>query len=278
MSTTIILAYILIVVGIVVWAALIPGGKHVSPKITSCITIFGGAFLFASCFINLVPHIFLGDDPYRFVTPGIHFKIAASVMIGFLIQLLLEQLTRGAEHGHNHCPCCEEEAEAHEHHHPHHAHQGHCHNTSVHPVTGLIIGLSIHAFLEGMPLVDLDGDIHQGLLYGIVLHNIPIALVLVGLFLNNRYGFWRSFSLLLLFAVMTPLGSLLNLYLLPPNETLQSIIMGIVVGILLHVSVNILFDHDHNNFTVAKLLLIILAFVAAYFTPGCPEIYPFQIA
>ena len=52
--------------------------------------------------------------------------------------------------------------------------------------------------------------------------------------------------------------------------------MGIVVGILLHVSVNILFDHDHNNFTVAKLLLIILAFVAAYFTPGCPEIYPFQ--
>ena len=278
MSTTIILAYILIVAGIVVWVALIPGGKRVSPKITSCITIFGGAFLFASCFINLVPHIFLGDDPYRFVTPGIHFKIAASVMVGFLIQLLLEQLTRGAEHGHNHCPCCEEEAEAHEHHHPHHAHQGHCHNNSVHPVTGLIIGLSIHAFLEGMPLVDLDGDIHQGLLYGIVLHNIPIALVLVGLFLNNRYGFWRSFSLLLLFAVMTPLGSLLNLYLLPPNETLQSIIMGIVVGILLHVSVNILFDHDHNNFTVAKLLLIILAFVAAYFTPGCPEIYPFQIA
>jgi zinc transporter ZupT len=141
-----------------------------------------------------------------------------------------------------------------------------------------MIGLSIHAFLEGMPLVDLDGDIHQGLLYGIVLHNIPIALVLVGLFINNRYGFWRSFSLLLLFAVMTPLGSLLNLYLLPPNETLQSIIMGIVVGILLHVAVNILFDHDHNNFTVAKLLLIILAFVAAYFTPGCPEIYPFQIA
>ena len=276
MSTTIILAYILIVVGIIGWVALVPGGKHVGARFTTAVTVFGGAFLFASCFINLVPHIFLGDDPYRFVTPGIHFKIAASVMVGFLIQLLLEQLTRGAEHGHNHCPCCEEEAEAHEHHHAHHAHQGHCHNNSVHPVTGLIIGLSIHAFLEGMPLVDLDGDIHQGLLYGIVLHNIPIALVLVGLFINNRYGFWRSFSLLLLFAVMTPLGSLLNLYLLPPNETLQSIIMGIVVGILLHVAVNILFDHDHNNFTVAKLLLIILAFVAAYFTPGCPEIYPFQ--
>jgi hypothetical protein len=42
----------------------------------------------------------------------------------------------------------------------------------VHPVTGLLIGLCIHAFLEGMPLVDLDGDIHQGLLYGIVRDHI----------------------------------------------------------------------------------------------------------
>ena len=51
-------------------------------------------------------------------------------------------------------------------------------------------------------------------------------------------------------------------------------IMGVVVGILLHVSVSILFDHDHNNFSFVKLLLIIIAFIAAYFTPGCPEIYP----
>ena len=238
------------------------------------ITIFGGAFLFASCFINLVPHMFLGDEPYRFVTPGLHFKIAAAVMVGFLIQLLLEQLTKGAEHGHNHCPCCEEEKEAEEHHHEHHQHDGHCHNASIHPVTGLLIGLSIHAFLEGMPMVDLDGDIHQGLLYGIVLHNIPIALVLVGLFMHNGYGFWRSLALLTVFAVMTPLGSLCNLYLVPQNEILQSLLMGVVVGILLHVSVSILFDHDHNNFSWTKFALILIAFVAAYFTPGCPEIYP----
>ena len=274
MSTTIILSYALIVVGILVWAFLIPGRRHVSPKLMDYITVFGGAFLFASCFINLVPHIFLGDDPYRFVTPHLHFKIAAAVMVGFIIQLLLEQLTKGAEHGHNHCPCCEEEKDAEEHHHEHQHHHGHCHNASVHPVTGLIIGLSIHAFLEGMPMVDLDGDIHQGLLYGIVLHNIPIALVLVGLFMHNRYGFWKSFALLALFAVMTPLGSLCNLFLIPENEMLQSLIMGVVVGILLHVSVSILFDHDHNNFSWTKFVLILIAFTAAYFTPGCPEIYP----
>ena len=274
MSTTIILAYALIIVGIIVWVVLIPRRRHVGPKAMNYITIFGGAFLFASCFINLVPHMFLGDEPFRFVTPGIHFKIAAAVMLGFLIQLLLEQLTKGAEHGHNHCPCCEEEKEAEEHHHEHHHHAGHCHNASIHPVTGLLIGLSIHAFLEGMPMIDLDGDIHQGLLYGIVLHNIPIALVLVGLFMHNGYSFWKSFILLAIFAVMTPLGSLCNLYLVPQNEMLQSLLMGVVVGILLHVSVSILFDHDHNNFSWGKFALILVAFVAAYFTPGCPEIYP----
>lgn len=267
-------AYCLIIVGVMVWVAFLPSGKRLSPKTTNYINIFGGAFLFASCFINLVPHMFLGEGDARFVTPNLHFKVAAAVMVGFLIQLLLEQLTRGAEHGHNHCPCCEESVEAAEHHHEHLHHEGHCHDDRHHPMTGLILGLSIHAFLEGMPLVDLDGDVHQGLLYGIVLHNIPIALVLVSLFINNRYGFWKSFLLLAIFAVMTPLGSLCNLYLLPDNEVLQSLIMGVVVGILLHVSVSILFDHDHNTFTFTKLMLIIIAFAAAYFTPGCPEIYP----
>lgn len=275
MSTSIILAYILIFFGIVVWALLVPNRKHIHQPALNIITVFGGAFLFASCFINLVPHIFIGQDPYRFVTPNIHFKIAAAVMVGFLIQLLLEQITKGVEHGHNHCPCCEdEEIELHDHTHQHH-HHGHCHHDShTHPVTGLIIGLSLHAFLEGMPMVDLDGDIHQGLLYGIVLHNIPIALVLVGLFVSNKYSFAKSLALLSIFAIMTPLGSLCNIFLVPQNEIVQSLIMAVVVGILLHVSVSILFDHDHNTFSFAKLFTIILAFVAAYFTPGCPEIYP----
>lgn len=257
-ETTIWLAYALIIFGVVVWGVLLPRRKQVSSKITNYITIFGGAFLLASCFINLVPHLFLGDGEERFLTPNHHFKIAATVMVGFLVQLLLEQITKGVEHGHNHCHDCEDH---------HHSHEGH-------PVAGLIIGLSIHAFLEGMPLVATDGDIHQGLLYGIVLHNIPIALVMVGLFVSNRYSIGRSLLLLTLFAVMTPLGSIANLLFLPENEVFQSLIMGVVVGILLHVSVCILFDRDHDKFTAVKFCLILIAFVAAYFVPGCPEVYP----
>lgn len=257
MNISISLSYLLIIVGVVIWCILLPGKKMVSHKVMENITVFGGAFLLGSCFINLVPHMYL--EGYELEMGNMTLKVGAAVLVGFIIQLLLERITKGIEHGHNHSEC-----HACDHHEEHH----------VHPVTGLILGLSIHAFLEGMPMVDGDGDIHQGLLYGIVLHNIPIALVLVGLFMSNRYSFFKSFLLLFLFGVMTPLGSLCNLYLLPENEPMQCIIMGVVVGILLHVSVSILFDQDHYKFSWVKFLLIVAAFVAAYYTPGCPEIYP----
>ena len=266
MNTSIILSYLLIIGGILVWGLLLPGRKKVSSRVMDWTTTFGGAFLFASCFINLVPHMYLEG----FETPNFHFKVGAAALVGFVIQLFLERLTQGVEHGHNHTMCCGDAD-------PHHDHHGeaipHCEG-HVHPMAGLMIGLCIHSFLEGMPMVDADGDIHQGLLYGIVLHNIPIALVLVTLCMSNHFKNWKSLLLLLVFAVMTPLGSLTGLYLVPRNEVLQALIMGVVVGILLHVSVSILFNDDHNKFSKIKFALIVLAFVAAYFTPGCPEIYP----
>ena len=271
MNTSIILSYLLIFGGIVIWALLQPKGRKVPHKAMESITVFGGAFLLASCFINLVPHMYV----HGFATPSTHIKIGASVLLGFIIQLLLESLTNGMEHGHNHCHCCEADSDdvhSHDHASSHH-HDGHCHQNSIHPVTGLLIGLSIHAFLEGMPLIDSHGDIHQSLLYGIVLHNIPLALVLVTLFIHNRFGFAKTFALLALFAIMTPLGSICNIYLVSGDPTIQSLIMGVVVGILLHVSVSILFDQGHNTFRWWKFLLIIAAFIAAYFVPGCPEIY-----
>ena len=252
----IIYSYILLMMGVMVWGVLLPGRKMVSPRWMEAISIFGGAFLLGSCFINLVPHIYL--EGYTLPVGGGALKVGAAVLVGFLVQLLLERLTQCVEHGHNHSEC---------HHCEHHV-EGH-----VHPVAGLLIGLSIHAFLEGMPLVDAEGDVHQGLLYGIVLHNIPLALVMIGLFVSNGFSTLKSLLLLTLFAVMTPLGSLCNLYLLPQQEGLQCLIMGLVVGILLHVSVSILFDQDHYKFSWNKLILILLAFIAAYFTPGCPEIY-----
>lgn len=244
-------AYILIFLGVVAWAVVQPIGKGLPPRLMRAVTVFGGAYLLAVCFINLLPHVFLNG----FTSPTLGLKYAAAIPLGFLIQTLLEQLSSHVEHGHL----------------DEHAHAGHKHEGYT--LWGLLLGLSLHAFFEGMPLVDTDGDIHQGLLYGIVLHNIPMALIFVSLMTARGYGFWRVLALLSVFAVMTPLGSLFNLILLPPDEELQTFIIGIVVGILLHVSSSILFDHHDNRFSWAKVLLIIIAFAAAYFTPGCTEIY-----
>ena len=224
------------------WAALVPVGKTFPPRLMRAVTIFGGAYLLAVCFINLLPHVFLQG----FTSPTLGIKYASAILVGFLIQMLLEQLSSHVEHGH---------AE------------------SNYSMWGLILGLSLHAFFEGMPLIDTDGDLHQGLLYGILLHNIPMSLIFVGLMSARGYGFWRVLGMLTLFGIMTPLGSLCNLYLLPSNAELQTFIMGIVVGILLHVSSSILFDHKDNRFTWLKVALIVIAFTAAYFTPGCAEIY-----
>ena len=248
MSLTIILSYALIIGGIVIWSLLLPKGRQVPKNVMDGITVFGGAFLLGSCFINLVPHMYA--DGFAVDVYGVSLKVGIAVLVGFLIQLVLEYMTHGVEHGHNHC-----------------------HANHVHPMTGLLIGLCIHAFLEGMPLVDSDGELHQSLLYGIVLHNIPIALVLVSICLSNRYTFAKTLFLLTIFAVMTPLGSLCNTYCMSSDATVQALIMGIVVGILLHVSVSILFDHGNNTIKWWKIMLIILAFIAAYLTPGCPEIY-----
>lgn len=277
MTTGILISYGIIFIGVMIWCALIPGKKMLSSHMVSYISTFGGAFLLASCFINLVPHMYLEG----YATPTLGFKVGAAAMIGFMVQILLEQLTHGVEHGHHHDHQHHHEADhdhemeyevpAHRLDHTHCTVYGeHAHST---PILGLMLGLCIHSFIEGMPMVDGEGDIHQGLLWGIVLHNIPIALVLLSLCMSNRYSTWRTLLLMATFAVMTPLGSMTGLYLLADNEVLSCLMMGVVVGILLHVSVSILFDHDHNKFSWMKLALITLAFVAAYFTPGCPEIY-----
>ncbi len=203
-------------------------GRSFSAASMRAITVFGGAFLLAVCFLDLVPEMAEGNTLLPFV----------AVLVGFLVQQLLETLSSHAEHGHI---------------------EG---STAV---AGLMMGLSLHAFLEGMPLVAMDGEVNRGLLYGILLHNIPVALILVGLMTSRGYGFARVLILLVLFGIMSPLGSLFNLYILQPQEDTQRVVLGLVVGVLLHVSSSILFDHKQHNSPWLNIGGALAAFVLAYF-------------
>ena len=55
---------------------------------------FSGAYLFGVTVIHLIPETFSSAD----------HMAGAFVMLGFFIQLILEQFTSGVEHGHIHKP------------------------------------------------------------------------------------------------------------------------------------------------------------------------------
>lgn len=234
-------AYILIVLGVAVWALMVPLGKRMPDGAMRGITVFGGAFLLGVCVLSLLPesvNIIFPEDGELEVDQRPFFAILA----GFLIQQVLESLSAHAEHGHV---------------------EDHKANA---PVLGLMLGLCLHAFLEGMPLVGTDGAVNRGLLFGILIHNIPVALILVALLTAHGKTLWKVLALLLLFGAMSPLGSLFNLYIVQPDGDQQRIIIGMVIGVLLHVSSSILFDHKQHRSIWLNLGLSLAAFALAFFT------------
>jgi zinc transporter ZupT len=208
------------------------------------ITAFSGAYLLSISFLDVIPEIYEEQEGVR---------IGLFILLGFFIQLLLDFITKGVEHGHQHHDCDE--------HHP-----GAQHTRPHLPVWPVIIGLFIHAFIEGMPLAESFqmSELRNTLLMGIAIHNVPIAIVLVSLTLDNkRKKLWLPLLALGIFALAGPLGvisgNLIGASVAENASYYFSILMAIVVGIFLHISTTILFETDENHrFNWAKFLVIIL--------------------
>jgi len=231
--------YILLVVTVLAAGSavfLVPSGRQVILKL---LLAFSGAFLIGISFLDLVPEVYGSTLPY----------VGLFVLAGFLMQLLLELLTRGAEHGHDHECECER--------------TGH-----VSPFL-LLLGLCIHSFIEGMPIVSSsDPELMRTLVTGIVIHNIPISLSLMGLFLHYGMTRFRAFVFLLLFALMTPLGSLLVMLLQAMDPGSISgyfdYALAIVIGIFLHVSTSILFETGENHqYNLRKFMAVVSGILTA---------------
>lgn len=189
---------------------------------------FSGAFLLSITVFELIPHIYDGSNVK---------KVGLFIMLGILLQIFLEFFSKGAEHGHVH------------------VHK----NENIFPWI-LFISLSIHAVLEGFPL-----NANDNLLYGIIIHKIPIAIILTSFFFASSLSNARTIIFLILFAFMTPLGSYLSdkTFFFTSYETE---ITALVVGIFLHISTTILFESDKGHkFNITKLLVIIAAIAIAYF-------------
>jgi zinc and cadmium transporter len=202
--------------------------KSDKSKLLKLILSFSGAYLFAITVLHLIPDAYSGPDKGQ---------IGIFILIGFLLQIFLEQFSEGVEHGH-----------IHKH------HDGH-----IFPF-GIMISLCLHAFLEGMPLAK---EQHNELIFGISLHHIPAAFALASILLQNHFKKSSIVFYLIVFAIMAPLGFYVSVGL--SNGTIGGLdayfnkIMGIVIGIFLHISTTILFessaDHKINTRKMMAVLL-----------------------
>ncbi len=222
------------------------------------LTAFSGAYLLAITVLHLLPEAF--REPKT--------SVGFFVLGGFFLQILLDYFSQGIEHGHAHLP-----SHTHDHDHSHGHGHDHSHGSCAHqPVPwGMMIGLCVHAFIEGMPLGEHAGHDHTAhaghdhghtqaqtaLLWGIVVHNIPISIVLLTLLIQGLGQRSKAFGLLLIFALMSPLGALTS-SILEPLAHYHAQLTGMVIGIFLHVSTTILFEtgegHRFNLYKAAAIL------------------------
>lgn len=193
---------------------------------------FSGSFLLSLTVMHLLPEVYHNENHGHTET-----SIGIFIMLGILFQIILEFFSKGAEHGHVHS-----------------------HDTFEKTPWLLFISLCIHAYLEGFPVSN-----HPDLAWGIAIHHLPIAVILTSFFLHTKLSKTAIFVFMVAFAVMTPLGTLTASYA-SVLEDYHAQITAVVIGILFHISSTIIFESSENHkFNLAKLSMIAIGIVSAYF-------------
>lgn len=200
--------------------------KPKKPGSTKLFLAFSGAFLLALTVFELLPEVYHTS----------HKNVGLYIMAGILLQIVLEFFSKGAEHGHVHL---------------------HLKN-NVFPWM-LFASLSIHSFLEGIPIHG-----HDHLLLGIIIHKFPVAVILSLFFIQAGYSKSLTVVFLSLFSLMTPLGSWASeTVVFIKNYYVEA--TALVIGIFLHVSTTILFESSEGHkFNLAKILVVIFATALAF--------------
>ncbi len=220
--------YILSIAAVFIGSLIVFIFKPSNQKNLKLLLAFSGAFLLAITIFDLLPEVF---EDNRFAK-----QTGIWIMIGILLQKVLEYFSKGAEHGHIHL------------------------DKDTYKVPKLLFfSLGIHAVLEGFPIHHTDG-----ILAGIIIHKIPVAMILTTFLLNTKIKNPIIILVLLIFAFMTPLGTFISEHFEMVQKYYKEI-TALVIGIFLHVSTTILFEsNEGHKFNVTKLMVILLATATAF--------------
>ncbi len=216
--------------------------KKLTEKHLQLLLAFSGSFLLGITLLHLLPESF----------QEIGSQAGGFIFVGFFLQFLIQRLTHGVEHGHLHC------------------HDGHSHSKSL---WAILLGLSIHAFLEGLPLGFEYNNAHttSSVFFGVAAHKIPEAFTLGSLLLISA---GRSKWLwVVVFAAISPVAGLLaNYFGHTMNyvfvEDAVAFLIPVVIGAFIHISTTILFESGtkHHDMSGKKVAAIILGIVLAGLT------------
>jgi len=209
---------------------------------------FTGAYILGITFLHLMPTAYAGSS----------LKAAIFILGGFFLQLLLEHLSKGIEHGHMHTHGKSKKSYA----------------------IQVLFGLALHSLIEGFPLA--EGFEHMGhhhgdhehdhdhshsqsqLFWGILAHHIPAAFALGTLFVSEGFKRIHLIAALLIFALMTPLGAF-TASLFEWTQEGYRVLICIVIGAFLHISTTILFEVEgeggHHKISFRRLLAILIGLV-----------------
>jgi zinc transporter ZupT len=230
--------YLLLLSSIALGAITVFGLKLYEARHIRLLNAFTGAFLLSLTFLHLLPELYHDHGEHvGHAAPGPLF-IGALILTGFFVQVGLDVISMGIEHGHSH-------------------------SVSGRMPFGIIIGLCLHALVEAMALG--NGHAHEAheshtrrlLLVSIIVHNYPVAIALLGMLLQSGMKRGTAMSILALFAAMAPLGMFISSHTSLADYSRE--LMAVVIGIFMHISTTILFEaSDVHRFNFAKLGAIIL--------------------
>jgi zinc and cadmium transporter len=166
------------------------------------------------------------------------------VLAGFMVQIMLEVLSKGMEHGHAHA----------------------LHGKQL--PFALFIGLGLHALLEGLPFGGEHAHEQHSLLAGVIIHKIPVAFILGTVLRGAGFTFFQGALAMFGFAAMAPLGGIISHFMegqIIEVGEFNGIVQAILVGVFLHIATTIIFESDKGHaFNITKLSAILAGFVLAF--------------
>lgn len=192
---------------------------------------FSGSFLLSITFLHLLPETF----------EALGAKTGLLLLIGFFVQLIIQRFTHGLEHGHVHLQ------------HGHHM-----------PLTTILLGLTLHAIMEGLPLgFDYDTTAAEPSLYmAVAAHKLPEAMLVTTLISQTK---GRQYALLTLFffSLLTPVAAFAASLLSNYYQSISNIVMylvPVVAGAFIHIATTIFFESGTKQhlLTRQKIISIII--------------------